>query len=173
MLQKSFLILLSLFLFCSACNRDRTIPIKTTTIPIKAAIIYKVGGGAQPVARTKFYLLNKDLKQIEKDVGLSVVTDPDSARILRQVSPESNFLAGIDEEKIKGNIVMTTTTDFEGEASFENVPPGIYFIIGYTETRNSDSLYDSYRTWNVRIDTAQFDGKPILIDQHNALNNRQ
>ena len=36
-------------------------------------------------------------------------------------------------EAVKPNIVKTVTTDFEGNATFESVPEGNYYIYGLTE----------------------------------------
>lgn len=140
------------------------------TIPIEAAIVYSYGG-AQPVARTEFYLLRKDFLELGKEIGFLPVIDPLDAEARGKSGNPAR--AGVQVERIKDYIVMKATTDFSGKAQFENVPSGVYYIVGYAETRKQDSLYDSYRIWNVRVDTANYDGKPILLDQKSALDNRR
>lgn len=140
--HKFAVIVTTLVLFLTACNQNKT-------IPIKVALVYKMG--AQPVARTKFYLLKKDLESLKDEETLkgkgNIYLSPNSAKVLNSVNSEFGYTiegqtkkAGIAEDVIKDFIVATTTTDFEGNAKFENVPKGIYYIAGFTTTR-SESGY--------------------------------
>src|SRR5947207_15997623 len=62
------LISLTLLVCFTGCKQAEQKPLKRN-IPIKAAIIYNLGG-AQAVARDNFYLLDKDAIQIWKEAGL-------------------------------------------------------------------------------------------------------
>jgi Prealbumin-like fold domain len=136
----SLVIALALLSSLVGCN-------KNGTIPIKAAIVYKMGG-SQPVARTKFYLLREDITTKVKGSWYSTRSGS----------------VGILEDRVKDYVVMTTTTDFEGNAKFENVPLGTYYIVGFTRIRSEYGFV----VWNLKVD-AKTDAETILIDQNNAL----
>ncbi len=152
--QKFVLIVVILFLFLSACNQNKT-------IPIKVALVYKMG--AQPVARVKFYLLKEDLKVINDQEGKIAYTSPSTASLFASLS-DLSIKAGIHEEDIKEFIVATTTTDFEGNAKFENISKGVYYIAGFTTTRSKSG----YVVWSVKLDTDNIK-ETLLLDQNNAL----
>jgi hypothetical protein len=152
------LALLVLFSFTS-CKQAELKPIKRN-LPIKAAIIYSLGG-AQPVARENFYLLDKDAIQIWKEAGLV----KDEKMLWLEFSIDRLYA---DEKKsskfgqaINPHIVNTTTTDFEGNAMFENVPEGSYYIYGVTETRGGIAV------WSYKISTNE--NKAVLLDNKNAV----
>jgi hypothetical protein len=60
-------------------------------------------------------------------------------------------------EAVRPYIVKTVTTDFEGNAIFENVTDGDYYIYGFTETRSG------YAIWSYKVSTIE--SKPILLEQ--------
>lgn len=157
----SLIIVLFLSVCLTACNQNRT-------VQIKAALLYKMGA-AQPVARTKFYLLSEDLETIKKKANSAYYTSSDVSilkSIDRDVGGEpryGNIQSGINEDSIKEYIIATTTTDFEGNGKFENVPSGTYYIGGFTTTRSKDG----YVVWSVKINSGNAT-EPILLDQNNA-----
>lgn len=160
-IHKLAVIITTLFLFLTACNQNKT-------IPIKAALVYKMG--AQPVARTKFYLLKEDLEVIKKKVDSAYHT-PSEISMRQRLDIElggtgryGDLESGINENSIKEYVVATATTDFEGNAKFENVPVGTYFIAGYSSTRSKSGFV----VWNAKID-AQTVNDVVLLDQNNAL----
>ena len=143
----------------TSCNRAEKKPIQRN-IAIKVAIIYNLGG-AQAVARENFYLLNKDAVQIWKEAGLikdekNVGFDYWLDRINATEKKPSKY-----EETIKPHIIKTTTTDFEGNATFEDVPEGSYYIYGVTETRGGIAL------WSYKVSTQ--DTKTVFLDNKNAI----
>jgi hypothetical protein len=149
-------LLSALFANCSQAEQ-KPVPHK---IPIKVAIIYSLGG-AQAVARENFYLLKKDAVQIwketgvlkdDKSFGISFITD----RISVMSKEPSKF-----EEAVKPHIVQTVTTDFEGNASFENVPEGEYFIYAITKTRGGHAV------WSYKVSTTP-ENKLVFLDNKNA-----
>jgi hypothetical protein len=153
-----FTLLLLSALFAN-CNQAEQKPVPHK-IPIKVAIIYSLGG-AQAVARENLYLLKKDAVQIwketgvlkdEKDFGISFSID----RINVMYKKPSKF-----EEALKPYIVQTVTTDFEGNATFENVPEGEYFIYAATNTRGGRAV------WNYKVSTTP-ENKLLFLDNKNA-----
>jgi RNA polymerase subunit RPABC4/transcription elongation factor Spt4 len=120
-------------------------------VTIKAAIVYKLGG-AQPVAREKFYLVEKLSPELTgKDAGLAIRL----GRIASFMKDEKPF------DPLATNAIQTVVTDFEGIATFQNVPRGDYYILGLASTRG-----DGYVYWRLPV---HIDGnKTILLDQNNA-----
>jgi hypothetical protein len=133
-------------------------------IPIKVGIIYSMGG-AQAVAREDFYLLNKDALQIWKEAGLlegMKNEDEFMIRILLHDVTATKDKPSKFDETLKPHIVKTTTTDFEGNAAFENVPQGEYYIYGRTETRGGNAV------WNYKVSTNP-ENKTTILDNKNAI----
>lgn len=160
-LRANLPILISMLLFFSftSCKQIEQKPIQRN-LPIKVAIIYNLGG-AQAVAREDFYLLNKDAVQIWKETGLIKVEnnlglDFSLDRYYAMEGKPSKF-----NEAIKPHIINTTTTDFEGNANFENVPEGIFYIYGVTETRGGIAV------WSYKVSTNE--NKTVLLDNKNAI----
>ena len=170
MLAVSLSVLIVLF---AGCKQAEQKPINHS-LPIKVAIIYNFGG-AQAVAREDFYLLNKDVTQVWKEAGLLNVEKLRLPSMTKTPSEESvfRFSFALDrlrvtegkpsqfEAAVKPFIVKTVNTDFEGNATFENVPQGDYYIYGVTETRSG------YAVWNYRVSTQ--DNKTVLLDNKNAI----
>lgn len=153
--------------------------LSNNTIPIKAALVYKMGG-AQPISRTKFYLLKEDLKVIAQKSGKKdsdLYTTPYQASMMalaiemvnsgKMDKPELKGAKppsiGIDEDSVKDYAVQSVTTDFEGNAKFENVPSGTYYIVGFATTRKEAE----YVVWSVKVNTEQTKDT-VLLDQENA-----
>jgi hypothetical protein len=160
MRNKFFLITFALSLLISmmACNTNKT-------ITMKAALIYKAGA-AQPVARKKFYLLKEDVSTKER----TFFTSKSSAKAINDTTAATSagsslppLSDGINESNIKDYIVTTTETDFDGNAKFQNVPSGTFYIVGYTTTREEFG----YIVWNVKIDTTK-STETVFLDQNNA-----
>jgi hypothetical protein len=156
-------IVITLFSLClTSCNQNSTITInQNRTIIIKTALVYKMG--TQPVARTKFYLLSKDLKILDEEKKSAYYTPSFIKSVISNTDFGHLIKVGIQEDKIKDYIVATTTTDFEGNAKFENVPKGTYYIGGFTTTRSEDG----YVVWSVKVDATN-DTQTLLLDQNNA-----
>jgi hypothetical protein len=161
------IILLLSFVSLTSCSKtEQKIEEKPVEykIPIKVAIIYSMGG-VQAVAREDFYLLNKDAVQIWKD-----------AKLLEGMKDENDFMMRIllDDlvatkdkpskfiETLKPHTVKMTTTDFEGNAVFENVPQGEYYIYSRTKTRGGHAI------WNYKVLTNP-ENKTVILDSKNAI----
>ena len=157
-------LLLALFVGCNQTTQKTEQKPALHKIPIKVAIIYNLGG-AQAVAREDFHLLRKDAVQIwketgvlkdEKDFGISFSID----RLSVLDKKPSKF-----GEAVKPYIVQTVTTDFEGNATFENVPEGEYYIYAVTETRGGQAV------WSYKVSTTPED-KTVILDNKNAYYSR-
>lgn len=152
---KICIIVITLLLFCvSSCNQNRT-------ISIKAALVYKTG--AQPVAREKFYLLTAAAQTVLENQDAGFFFSPSSIKFISKIDSTLTPKVGIIEYKIKDYLVATATTDFEGNAKFENVPKGIYYIVGLATTRSESGC----AVWKVTVDTENIK-ETILLDQNNA-----
>jgi hypothetical protein len=168
---------LSICLLFNGCNTK-------STLMMEAKIIYNMGG-AQSVARQKFYLLNADpfapngakfqekydaAKTNEEKVVLTLAST--LLFSLQKFASDKQIKAG--EEKVLLGIVDKTKiiwgdylvkeviTDFDGKASFDDVPPGKYWIFSQSETRAAFAL------WNLPIELKSGENK-ILLDQNNAV----
>jgi hypothetical protein len=126
------------------------------TVKIKAAIVYKMGG-AQPVARTTFYLTNDDLISLAQQAGLK--GDIDFLGIQTQYDSQVGGRATHIEDIVRPGAISTLTTDFDGNGSFENISAGKYSLIGVTQTRGGIAI------WNMPVTTSE---QTILVDQGNA-----
>jgi hypothetical protein len=152
--------------FFDACTGEQK-PVHHN-ISIKVAIIYNLGG-AQAVAREDFYLLTKDAIQAWKEHGLlkkDERTTLDDTILFRLEFLADRFNVSQKKpskfaEAIKPYTVKTVTTDFEGNATFESVPEGDYYIYGITETRGG------YAVWSYKVSTQE--NKTVLLDNKNAV----
>jgi hypothetical protein len=60
------------------------------------------------------------------------------------------------------HFIQSVVTDFEGRATFENIKPGDYWVMGATETRAD------FAFWNHKVTIRPSENK-ALLDQNNAL----
>ena len=135
-------------------------------LTVQAGIVYKMGG-PQPVARTTFHLLRKDLNDILSAAGLRAEKNKDllttyafAVRFQGSNRTYATFYQ-IATTAIKAHIVATTVTDFNGIGQFPPVPSGSYYVIGHTETRRGFALWNT----SVGVTTGQ---TAIVLDQNNA-----
>jgi hypothetical protein len=129
---------------------------------MKAAIVYKMGG-AQPIARETFYLLDNDLEKILKDAGLQT-GDSTSLAFMYGISlmSRNGYMKDFAEKAkaaVQPHIVKTVTTDFDGTAKFEGIGAGTYYIVGATQTRGG------FAVWNLKVEA----GDSVVLDQNNAV----
>lgn len=155
--NRYFIVFVLLLQTLTACNNLSF----NKTLSLKAAIVYNYGG-AQPIARTTFYLSKKDLEVVIKEAKISVGVDAASqwgvsAQYQAQTGTNttSNFI-----KAIQANAISSVTTDFDGAAKFENIPSGTYYIIGIAQTRSGMDV------WNLRINTNET--QTIFLDQSNT-----
>ena len=150
----------------------------TATLSIEAAIVFK-SGDVKPVARVKFYFLDKDLGAILLDAGLKATTgssdstEPTTRESLVQcygfaliynkssAFPEYSTFYNAAEKVIAPHIVKETTTDFTGKASFANVAIKNYFLFGVHKTPKGVVI------WNLKTELKP-GANTITLDQNNA-----
>jgi hypothetical protein len=162
------IILLLSFVSLTSCSKtEQKIEEKPVEykIPIKAAIIYSMGG-AQAVAREDFYLLNKDAVQIWKDGGLlEDIKNENEFTLSFLKAVRVQVAQGIPSkftETLKPHIIKARTTNLEGNATFEGVPQGEYYIYGAAETRSG------YAIWNYKVSTNP-ENKTVILDSKNTI----
>lgn len=120
-----------------------------SAVSIEAKILTK-NGAPQPVAKEKFYLLDKDLESILSqakidDGGQGVV----NAFGVSVVNPSK--YSEINQKAlaaIKPHIVYSTTTDASGKAELKDVKPKNYYLFGITKRGNGFALWSSPVTIN-------------------------
>ncbi len=123
--------------------------------PEKGVVILEVGvdylyGGVQPVARQEFYLLDSDITNLLDD---TVIQTKDKLLALTAFVQGPGF-----EEKraklteiIQRHTVAKGTTDLQGKLTFEPIPPGAYYIMGWSRTRKTDGFLELL-IWNHKVD---------------------
>jgi hypothetical protein len=155
-----------LFLFCLLCHSSCSI--FSGTLNLEAAIIYQFGG-AQPVAKEKFYLLDQDLEQIVKEAGETEDFKPGTGDYKRPYNMEDVKFPSLLNKQfrelqpiIAKHIKYTLETDFQGKAQLSNISIGTYYLYGVAETRKGSSV------WNLKVEINRGDNK-ISLSQNNAL----
>lgn len=150
---------------------------KTGTLSFQAGIVYRQGG-PQPVARVEFHLLDDDLEKILEGAGLTgsyikqnlgLVSKYAMARIYRETfvlltaetEPENKDFLTKAQLALQPHIKATVTTDFSGNAQFQPVPAGTYYVLGITETRGGFAI------WNLKVEIKSGQNQ-ITLDQNNA-----
>ena len=137
-----------------------------TSLTFEAAIVY-LSGGAQPLARTEFILLDKSLDDILKDAGLTPMNGLGYAASFgfavkgNGIAPQYTNFAQKSGTAIKPHIVSTVTSDFNGKGAFENIKPGDYWVLGYGQTRRG------FAVWNLPV-TVKAGSNHVVLDQKNA-----
>lgn len=137
----------------------------TGVLSIQAGIVYKMGG-SQAVARVPFFLLNKDLNAILSDAGLQpdrgmnlLETFAFATRYQSQSKYAQFYQAAM--RAIQPHIVAQTVTGFDGVGQFPAVAAGVYYVMGYTQTRGGFAL------WNVSVGVPTGQSS-FVLDQNNA-----
>lgn len=161
-MKKSLLwgIVLLGYAFYPACSKP------VATLQVEAGIVYAVGG-VQPVAKEKVYLLIADPMKAGNDNG-----SVDGSLLYRQLtSPGSQgkmdnrefALSFLKTAKVWSPLIRaTSTTDFQGKASFPPLAPATYWILFIAPTRSGVAM------WSLPI-TLELGENRILLSQDNAL----
>lgn len=137
---------------------------ETGDVEIEAAIVYKVGG-AQPVARTTFSLLNESFDSVVEEAGVGMAIEGmgavDSYAFAAR-HPESHpGYADAVGIILRRHVRFTAKTDFQGKGRFEKIPPGRYWLFGITETRGG------HAGWNIPV-TVKPGTQRLILDGDNA-----
>ena len=161
---------------------DTSQPSKTVTISIEAALTFK-NGDVTPVARVPLYLLSASLEEVflsdamkqlyltdaeKSGFGMETAKREVEEKKLRslisnlQYEPLFPTYVAAAKKSLKDLIKYETVTDFQGKAVFKDIPPGKYFLFGYTNIRKN------FIAWHLEINAA---GETInlILDPNNAL----
>jgi hypothetical protein len=135
------------------------------TVSLQAGIVYKQGG-PQPVARVKFALLDQSLQSILQQANFSYRRASNLSLIdqyafaVRYGSDNQSAFEAVTKA-IAEHTKATVTTDFNGNAEFDPVLVGIYYVVAVTETRGG------FAVWDFKVDVHT--GKnQVTLDQNNA-----
>lgn len=140
-------------------------PAGVGVLSIQVGIVYKMGG-SQAVARVPFFLLDKDLNVILSEAGLS----PDRGMNLLQTfafatrfQSQSKYAQFYQTamRAVQPHVVAQTVTGFDGVGQFPAVAAGVYYVMGYTQTRGGFAL------WNVSVGVPTGQSS-FVLDQNNA-----
>jgi hypothetical protein len=161
------------------------IPKQETILSVEAALVLK-SGDVKPIARTEFFLLNKNFETILQETkfnsalpndlkdrfskrnplrGFAVIAmfvqgnsfnDP----VFKSKKDESNALLQKTMNAIRYHTVYATITDFQGKAQFKNIKPGEYYLLGYSEV-------DDIVIWNLKT-LVKSGQNSVVLDQKNA-----
>jgi hypothetical protein len=161
-----------------------TKPVKTPitqiqqgTLSIETGLVFDTGEVVR-VARTQFYLLDKDLKDVLTEAGFTDATtgNATSDAVAGRESQIEQYasLQGRKkrfgtikdeltkaEEAIKQHSIATMTTDFDGKGSFAAIKTGQYFLFGFT------FIDDWVLVWNVSVDL-KTGSQSLTLDQNNV-----
>ena len=140
-------------------------PLKTSLF-IEAALVYSYGG-AQPVARNTFYLVDKSAESILAEAGLrsgraekNLVTTYAMASTYSLI-PAQGAIAAQGARAIAPHIIKEVTTDFTGKAVIDDLKVGTYWIFSIVKTRGG------FAVWNLEKAITEGENK-VILDQNNA-----
>lgn len=125
-------------------------PTDKATVNVEAKILNQ-NGSAVPVAKEKFYLLDKDLEsiladaQIQNETGQGVVTAFGMSVVNPSKYRETNQKA---LAAIKPHIIYSTITDATGKADLKDVKPKSYYLFGIHRIGSGFAVWSSPVTVN-------------------------
>ena len=127
---------------------------ETGVITLEVGLDYSYGG-IQPVARQEFYLLNGDLNEfLPGGMRMKDLTTFVEVRRINEATTAQFWLDKVrqDVDKLTKVIQEHTAakgiTDLQGKITFSPVPPGSYYILGWSTTRKEEQVI----IWNYRVD---------------------
>jgi len=149
------------------------VPSRAGELSFEAALVFR-SGDVKPMARTVFYLLDDDLAKILRSAGLKTsqrygTMQDTNQNLLFTFGSASKYPSLEDHaqfysaatEALKPHIKQSVTTDFSGKATFQNVPVGTYFLMGFGLTPRGFVL------WNITVEIKS-GSSSITLDQNNA-----
>jgi hypothetical protein len=141
-------------------------PTPLSTLSIEVGLVFG-NGDVKPVARTRFYLLDDDLRTILKSIDVDIgggspvsvgsrIAFARSAASSREDGSEGKINAAIAT-----HVIATVTTDFGGNAKFESLQPGTKFVYGEYQVGRSNLA------WNARVDLRAGENASLVLDNKN------
>jgi hypothetical protein len=152
-----------------------------------------LSGEVRPVARTEFLLCDRDPEQLLRESDFASSLPPrvrDSSRklddgrpgdILTIFAPLAPYATGRYPggdprallmvakafqrglQAIRQHAIAATTTDFAGRATFPQIPPGNYYIFGYTNIDKAGAV------WSVPVEVRDATAAHIILDNSNSV----
>ncbi|MCY7348305.1 MAG: hypothetical protein LH614_19090 [Pyrinomonadaceae bacterium] len=150
----------------------------TAIINIEAALVYR-SGDVVPVSRTKFYLLSEsaaklldtpELRELLLSDAIKTSTalvdgakNPTPAMLFSALAYETLYPTFVPAalQAIAKAKKFETTSDFQGKASFQDIPKETYYLFVISQTRKGMAVWDL----EVKVDKDQ---AAIVLDQNNA-----
>ena len=182
------LILLLIAQSCSSKSEDVSYKENVSSkqeavLSVEAALVFK-SGDVKPVARTEFFLLDKNFETVLQESGyMTLITTStlpqsvkDSFSKMDKINSVRTFAAVIDNSQsldvlqlplakaitaTQSHITYRATTDFQGKAQFKEVKAGTYYLFGYAK------VGESVAVWNVKMEIKEGQNS-IILDQNNA-----
>lgn len=127
----------------------------TGTLQIEVQIVYNVGG-PQPAARDTFFLFDID----PTELPIPDARQGDASSVALQIT--FPYRRADVDAVINPHVVKKVVTDFKGQATFENLKPGDYWLVGSTKTRSDDAY------WLYKVSVKGGDNK-VQLSQDNAV----
>lgn len=146
---------------------------ESSSLKLEAGIVYR-SGDVTPISRTTFYLLDKSLFQSLyegklKDSKGEIVTTQKNIYITYAFA--CNYVNLSDRETdvynsvlslLKPHVIQSVTTGFKGEATFNSIPPGKYYIAGFS------NISQNAMVWDVEVNLLP-GSNSFTIDQNNFI----
>jgi hypothetical protein len=146
---------------------------QTADLAIEAGLVYETG--PRPVARERFCLLDLSLADLVKPYrdatakhrpltiqSFAVYLTWIGAGTLDGHGPAERSVAESILRDIQRHVVKEVTTDFNGRARFEGLPPGPYHLFGASVRTGKGAV-----VWNVPVELKS-GANSLILDQHNA-----
>jgi hypothetical protein len=136
----------------------------TGSLAIQAAVVYRYGG-AQPVARTDFVILDDDPITIVTNAGIQGKKPWAAPRMgilesllyMHMGNPWYDGAAAL--QALKSHVIAAGTTDFNGQLVFTNLPANKrIYIFGIAQTRGGWAVWDLWyeippgQVWSAVLD---------------------
>ena len=147
----------------------------SASLALEAALIFQ-SADVKPVARTEFVLLDASLTTILRDAGVEapaqfvIESQTPDERLLSAYSlslkygfPEYVLFRSKATAALRSHTRGSVTTDFSGRATFQAVPVGTFYVVGYTTAGRSAAI------WNLSVRVATGKNSVILDNKNTAL----
>ncbi|MEI6826717.1 MAG: hypothetical protein WCK54_14070 [Desulfuromonadales bacterium] len=154
-----------------------TLIIQNSILKLETGVVFR-SGDVKPISRTIFYLLDSSLAQILLDAGYQgykkyvIKNELDLYEAYLFDHKIKNYFTDSmwksDKERydktwllIKPHIVQSVTTDFSGNATFNKMSPGKYYLLGCSHISKNSFI------WATEINLIPGDNS-LTLDQDNA-----
>jgi hypothetical protein len=138
-------------------------PTPLSTLSIEVGLVFK-NGDVKAVARTRFYLLDEDLRVILRTLGVDIGGGA-PVYLGSKIAFERAINQNATDEKINAaiapHIIASVVTDFSGKAKFGGLTPGTRFVYGEYQVGRENIA------WNTRIELRAGADAELVLDNSN------